>query len=585
MTGRFVAPLPPGPPPAADRDARLAALLERLAADVQAGRAPDPEALARAHPDLADELRALWGAVLVAEQAALGRRADDLAETLPPRSAAETPLAGSGSWPRTFGEFELLAELGRGGMGIVYQARQHSPRRLVALKVVLHGALAAPEDLARFRAEAEHVARLDHPHVVPVYEVGQVDGQPYFTMKHLEGTTLARRLADGPLPPRQAAALLLPVARAIHYAHQHGIVHRDLKPSNILVDQEGQPHVTDFGLAKRVEQADSFTHPGAILGTPAYMAPEQAGAKRGKPGPAVDVYSLGAILYEMLTGRPPFQAPSPVETVLMVLEQDPVPPRLLNSRADAELEMIALKCLQKPPELRYLSAGALADDLAAYLAGEPVSARGGQLSHILARWFRETQHAVVLENWGLLWIWHSLALLVISVLTNALQWRGQSSPWPYLGLWVAGLGAWAAIFWALRRRAGPVTFVERQIAHVWAASMASIALLFLVELLLGLPVLTLSPVLAITSGMVFLVKAGILTGRFYLQAAALFLTAPLMAWLESRQIPLGISVFGLVSAACFFWPGLKYYRQRRQAAPAVLAAGQLRPESRESLAR
>ena len=285
------------------------------------------------------------------------------------------------------------------------------------------------------------------------------------------------------------------------------------------------------------------------------MSPEQAAGKRGNLSPASDVYSLGTILYQMLTGRPPFQAATPVETVLLVLEQDPLPPRLLNPRADRELEMIALKCLQKPPDLRYPSAKSLADDLEAFLADEPTAARAGLFNQVLARIFRETHHATVLENWGLLWIWHSLALLITCLLTNLLQWRGTTSPWPYLGLWTAGLGTWAMIFWTLRRRSGPVTFVERQIAHVWASSMISIALLFLVEMILGMPVLTLAPIMALTSGMIFLVKAGTLTGRFYFQSAALFATALVMAALERMQIDIGITVFGIVSAGYFFFPG------------------------------
>ncbi len=329
------------------------------------------------------------------------------------------------------------------------------------------------------------------------------------------------------MPPREAAAILAPVCRAIHYAHANfGVLHRDLKPANILIDVDGRPHVSDFGLAKQVEgDSDLTLSKRRSWARPAYMSPEQAAGKRGNLGPASDVYSLGTILYQMLTGHPPFQAASPVETLLLVLDEEPLPPRLINPRADRELEMIALKCLQKPPDLRYASAAALADDLEAYLADEPTAARSGVFSQVVARLFRETHHATVLENWGVLWMWHSLALLIICVLTNVMQWQGTTSPWPYLGLWIAGLGTWAGIFWTLRRRSGPVTFVERQIAHVWAGSMVSIAGLFAVEMILGMPVLTLSPVLALTSGMIFLVKAGTLTGQFYFQSAALFATA------------------------------------------------------------
>jgi serine/threonine-protein kinase len=450
-------------------------------------------------------------------------------------------------------------------MGVVYRARQRSLGRIVALKTILRGQLASAADFVRFRAEAESAARLDHPHIVPIYDVGEHDGQPYFSMKYVPGTTLAARLAEGPLPAREAAAILLPVCRAIAEAHQRGVLHRDLKPSNILIDADGKPHVSDFGLAKRIDTTDAsrgngapaLTQSGAILGTPGYMPPEQAAGNRGTVGPASDVYSLGAILYQCLTGRPPFQAASPVDVLLMVLEQEPLPPRLLNPKADRDLEMICLKCLQKPPELRYATAAALADDLAAYLANEPISARSTNLGQLLSRMLRETHHAGVLENWGLLWMWHGLALVVLCVVTNWFKLRGVTTPGPYLALWTIGLGTWIVIFWAVRRRAGPITFVERQIAHVWAGSVIASTMLYVVEMLLGLPVLALSPVLGLTSGIVFLVKAGILSGEFYVQAAALFLTAIVMAAWPTY----GISIFGIVSALCFFIPGYKFYRQ------------------------
>ncbi len=229
-----------------------------------------------------------------------------------------------------FGDYQVLEELGRGGMGVVYRARQISLGRDVALKVLLRGRSPSTSDLARFRTEAESAARLDHPAIVPIYEVGLHEGQPFFTMKHVAGTTLSERLAEGPIPPRDAAAILAPICRAVHYAHERGVLHRDLKPSNILIDEEGRPHVSDFGLAKRVEDEEHLTLSGAVLGTPAYMSPEQAAGKRGNLGPASDVYSLGTILYQMLTGHPPFRAASPVETVLLVLEQEPLPPLALR---------------------------------------------------------------------------------------------------------------------------------------------------------------------------------------------------------------------------------------------------------------
>jgi eukaryotic-like serine/threonine-protein kinase len=558
-----MASMPPAAGPVAppNRDEQLAGLLVYMTDELRAGRWIDFEALSQQYPDLSDELRELWAAVQVAEGVAVGL-SQELTTGFSP-SDADRPSA---DMPRIFGDFELLEELGRGGMGIVYKARQRSLGRTVAVKMILRGELASAADVARFRSEAAAAARLEHPHIVPVYEVGDSDGQPYFVMKYIEGTTLARRLAAGPLAGREAAELLLPVCQAIQFAHDRGILHRDLKPSNILIDGDNRAHVSDFGLAKQVTGDGALTRSGAILGTPSYMAPEQVAGNRGQLGPTSDVYSLGTILYHMLTGRPPFQAASPVDTVLLVLEQDPLPPRLVNPKADPDLEMIALRCLQKPPLLRYPTAQALADDLAAYLHDEPIAARSGRFTQVVARWFRETHHATVLENWGLLWMWHSLALFVICVITNWFQLQGVTSVSPYLVLWTAGLGTWAGIFWALRRRAGPVTFVERQIAHVWAGSVVSISMLFLVEKLLGLPVLKLSPVLAIASGMVFVSKAGILTGAFYVQAAALFVTALVMAWMDQEGIPLGITLFGIVSGLSFFFPGLKYYRQRMQAA-------------------
>ena len=552
----------------AERDSQLARLIDELLEAARQGQTPPFDEVARQYPHLAVELRELWATAQLADD--LGSLHDEITilpgvHVMPGLVVTAPKLDVAGPSVRIFGDYELLTEIGRGGMGVVYRARQVSLGRIVALKVLLRGEHASSGDIARFLHEAAAAAALDHPHITPVYEVGEQEGQPYFSMKYVEGTTLSRRLLDGPIGPREAAALLAPVCRAVAAAHAGGILHRDLKPSNILIDRDGQPLITDFGLAKRTAAAGdsdgdllSLTQTGAILGTPSYMAPEQAAGRRGAVGPTTDVYSLGAILYQMLTGRPPFQAATPFETVMLVLEQDPLPPRLLNPLADSDLEMIALKCLQKPQELRYQSANALADDLEAYLANEPISARLTNLSGIISRMLRETHHAAVLENWGLLWMWHSLVLLLLSLLTNWFKLLQIQRPEPYLGLWTIGLGTWAAIFWRLRRRSGPITFVERQIAHVWAGSVISCTLLFVVEIILGLPVLTLSPVLALSSGMVFLVKAGILSGSFYLQAGALFLTSVIMA----RWPDYGLVVFGVVSGLCFFLPGLKYHRQR-----------------------
>lgn len=535
-----------------DSDAVLAAVLERLSEQAARGEWVDIDREAAELGDLGGELRELWGAVMLADAVGAHSPASLAGD------AADLPIGSSLTLPYRFGDYELLEEVGRGGMGVVYRARQISLDRVVAVKMLLRGAWASAADQSRFRAEAEAAARLDHPCIVPVYEVGEHEGHLYFSMKFVNGETLVQRLRRGPMPPRKAARLMASVAEAIEFAHHRGVLHRDLKPSNILLDGDGSPHVSDFGLAKRTTEATNLTRTGAVLGTPAYMAPEQASGNRGAVGVATDVYGLGGILYYAITGQAPFQANSPMEVLLKVLEQDAPLPRSVYPKVDRDLEMVALRCLQKPPDLRYPTAGALARDLVAYLNDEPLAANSGRMSQVFSRLFRETHHAAVLENWGLLWMWHSLALLIVCFLTDTMYLVGVRSRIAYFLLWTAVLGAWAAVFWAIRRSMGPVTFVERQIAHVWAASMVSIAMLFPVEYQMNLPVLTLSPLLAIASGGVFLIKAGILSGSFYIQAAVLFLTSlPMARWPDYAHYQ-----FGFIAAACFFFPGWKYYRQR-----------------------
>lgn len=276
---------------------------------------------------------------------------------------------------RAFGEYELQAEIARGGMGIVFKARQTRLNRIVAVKMILAGELADREDVRRFLSEAEAAAGLDHPGIVPVYESGEIGGQHFFSMGFVDGESLATRLADGPLPPRRAAALLAELADAVDYAHERGVIHRDLKPGNILLDRDGHPRVTDFGLAKRVTGDSGLTRTGQTLGTPSYMPPEQASGKLDAIGRAADVYALGAVLYAALTGRPPFQAATPLDTMLQVLDQDPVAPRQLNAGVPRDLETIALKCLEKEPHKRYATAQELAGELRRFLRGEPIHAR------------------------------------------------------------------------------------------------------------------------------------------------------------------------------------------------------------------
>ncbi len=553
----------PEPSPFSEADeSLLAELIDSLTDALRRGETPDVDAAARRQPQLADELRSLWATIWVAESLAFSDRpgSNDTEEF----NADFGPDASSDQ-AFDFDGYQILKELGRGGMGVVYRARDQRRGRIVALKRLLRGTVSSARDVERFQVEATAASHLAHPHIVPVFQVGDHEGQPYFTMQYVEGTTLAKKLADGPMSELEAVRLLIPVCRAVHYAHERGVLHRDLKPSNILLDHDGHPYVSDFGLAKRIDLDDDhfLTPSDALLGTPGYMPPEQAreAHRRAPLGPTCDVYSLGAILYQTLTGRPPFQAGTPVETMMLALEQDPIAPRALNPRVSPDLQMVVLRCLQKQPELRYPSAAALADDLEAFLRDEPVSARIMSLRGLAGRLMSESHHAAVLENWGQLWIYHSIALLVFFGLTNVMHLAGVVDRRPYVLLFTVGLGAWAAFFWTLRRQGGPISFVERQLAHIWGSGIVAINLVFLVEWLLDLPVLSLAPMIAVTNGMLFMTKAGILSGFYYLQAAAVFLAVFPMAWYP-RFAPI---IFGSFAAACFFATGLKYKlrRQRR----------------------
>jgi serine/threonine-protein kinase len=282
--------------------------------------------------------------------------------------------------------YEVLSVLGRGGMGVVYRARQVGLNRFVALKMILHGKHAGPNVLSRFRAEAEAVAQLQHPNIVQIYDIGTHEGLPFFSLELVDGPSLAAELGGQPMQPSRAAKLLETLSRAMHYAHVRGIVHRDLKPTNVLLTSKGVPKVTDFGLVKRVEAEDSEqTRTGVIMGTPSYMAPEQAWGSK-EVGPLADVYALGATLYCLLTGRPPFVGPSASETILLMRHQEPVAPSKLQPNLPRDLETICLKCLQKEPEKRYANAEELAEDLRRFEAGEPILARPVGRMERLWRW-------------------------------------------------------------------------------------------------------------------------------------------------------------------------------------------------------
>jgi serine/threonine protein kinase len=444
---------------------------------------------------------------------------------------------------REFGDYDLLAEIARGGMGVVYRARQKGLNRIVALKMILAGRLAGEDDLQRFLTEAEAAARLQHPNIVQVHEVGQVDGQYFFSMEFIEGPSLTQRLSHGPLPSKVAARYVRAIARAVHYAHLQGILHRDLKPSNILLDANDEPHVTDFGLAKKLGGDSRRTRSGAVMGTPSYMAPEQAAGKVRELGPACDVYGLGAVLYELLTGRPPFQSDTPLDTLMHVLDREPVPPRLLNPKVDRDLETICLKCLEKDPRHRYGSAEALADDLERYINGESIGARSFNVFDRLLNTLERSQHDVDFHSWStmlllfapIIFLSHFATFLLIrSELPDTLHWLH----WLPRGAQFAVL---AGVFWwhCRGRTLLPTNAAERQL---WSLVIGYIAAyevsVFVYSILLnqglsfpGQPHFTeliRYPTSAVLSGLVFFALGSNYWGRCYALGVFFFILAMLM---------------------------------------------------------
>jgi serine/threonine-protein kinase len=364
-------------------DPHLAELLDEYLSRLQAGERPDRSSILSRYPQATSALDCLEALENLAPAV----------ETQPGEDPQHTDTRGAdmtlpAAPPARFGQYELLDEIGRGGMGVVYRARQVGLDRLVAVKMILASHLASAEHVRRFQAEARAAARLQHPHIVAIHEVGQLHGQHYFTMEYVQGESLAQRIAKGNIDFTWAVRTMLKVARAVDYLHRQAVVHRDLKPSNILLDAEDHPYVTDFGLAKVFTPGTDMTATGVIAGTPSYMSPEQASGSSQGVGPGSDVYSLGAIFYELLTLQPPFRNENPLDTLLQVLGGEPIAPRRLNAKIPRNLELICQKCLAKTPGERYASAAALADDLEHHLRGEPLAVRPPHLGQRAARWIR-----------------------------------------------------------------------------------------------------------------------------------------------------------------------------------------------------
>jgi serine/threonine protein kinase len=314
-----------------------------------------------------------------------------------------------------FGDYELLEQIGRGGQGVVFRARQKSLNRTVALKIIALGHWATEGHIKRFRSEAEAAASLDHPQIVPIYEIGERDGSCYFSMKFVEGGQLDEFVRREPLPIRRAVELIAKLARTVQYAHERGILHRDIKPGNILLDQKGEPHLTDFGLARLVETESNITRTMEVLGTPSYMAPEQAMGNNAQLTSATDVYGLGAVLYQLLTGHPPFAGGTTYETIRLVLDTEPRQPRLWSPKVDRDLSTICLKCLEKDPKRRYASALALAEDLEHWLKHEPILARRTGLITRGRKWVRRNPTSALL----------AASLVALAAATGWIVWKTE----------------------------------------------------------------------------------------------------------------------------------------------------------------
>jgi serine/threonine protein kinase len=563
-------------PQADELQRRLECAIAEYLDDLANGQPCDAEGLIASHPDLSDELRQFLAdhhriQQLANSSQAIHQNAPGLYDA-PTRadSGSSTPgsqdlillsssdLSGEasgrsrGSLLGRFGDYELLNEIAHGGMGVVYKARQVSLNRVVAVKMILRGALASNEDIERFTLEAKAVAKLAHPQIVVIHDVGRCDDQYFYSMEFVEGRSLAEVIRSGPVAPRKAAEYAEQIARAIHFAHENGVVHRDVKPSNILVDDSGRARVTDFGLAKHIDRGDDLTLSGQIMGTPAYMAPEQITNRRGEIGPACDIYSLGALLYELLTGRPPFVARDHFSTLLQVLECEPQTPRQLNPNVPRVLETICLKCLEKEPQHRYASAAELADDLTRFLAGDSISAASPKLAGRIVRTLERSQYDREFYTWSRITVhlaWISLATHVLVYLNRAL-----ALPHPLVGLAiirvleVVGMGA---VLWGMRRewfppRGAPV----RQLLSLWLGYVAGSMTLILVADLLTPAGTTFDdflayPSMAVLASLLFMMLGSSYWGYCYLIGSVFLGLAILMTlWLGAAPL-----MFGAVWAA------------------------------------
>lgn len=500
------------------------------------GKTPSPEELCPDNPAIQAELR----------QRIQRRQQLSGAFEVPPLHEADAPLVVQ-PLPEVEG-FEILEVIGHGGMGVVYKARQKGLNRIVALKMVLAGVNASPLNLARFRAEAEAVAHLDHPNIVQIYEIGEQDRSPFLALEYIGGGSLADQLDGTPVPARQAAQLVMALAHAVEHAHQRGIVHRDLKPANVLLIGDGTPKITDFGLAKRADSEHIHTQTGAILGSPSYMAPEQAAGATDKIGPATDIYALGAILYELLTGRPPFKGASIMETIEQVREHEPASIRTLQPRTPRDLETICLKCLEKQPQRRYASAADLAADLQLFLNGDPINAQSLTLLDQVARTISHNSFDSRFRSFANRMLMFAPVPLIVHITAFCFF---VNKPYYPSAMVLTTTCMLFSLVPALIITGTPTlrhlpTWQKRHFMTVWIGHMVAMAVVLFV-VMLATPrdqpqmLLIVYPLFAVTAAISFLAHATE-AGMYYMVGAVLFCVAILMA-LTPTWAPLEVAFF------------------------------------------
>lgn len=481
-----------------------------------------------------------------------------------PEARSDSSVLTSADVSPTAGDYELLEEIDRGGMGVVFRARHRTLRRTAAIKMLLAGSFASKDAQQRFRREADAAARLNHPGIVAVYDVGEIDrvgelkGRTWIAMALVEGQDLSRRIEQDLFSSSEAARIGIRIADAVHYAHGKGVIHRDLKPANILLDRDGLPHVSDFGLSRCLDDNETrLTADGQIFGTPGYMSPEQAAGRNDEVGPGSDVYSIGAILYCMLTGRPPFRANSTVVTLQQVLHDVPAPPRLLNPAVHPDLESIVLKCLEKNPQDRYAAASQLRDDLERFSRGETVSATSINLVGYIGRVIARSRNTEFLQGWSqALYLIGAVVLVAHLILQFASLTATQST--------VLNTGKYGLLLVVVSRARGgilaPQNPVERTIWSLWIGYILTyVAAEIMVRV--GSSGLTVYPLMSLVSSVILMVLGGQLWGGCYV-LSGLFLLAAIVL----TAVPqLAAIIFGGLWASVYFLLGCRYHRESEKA--------------------